>query len=59
MVAPMMENTTPPVMNAMNSLRPLPAVGCGATPGSGTVFCRNRLVRTVICAIVEASTRNG
>jgi hypothetical protein len=38
-MAPMMENTTPPAMNATNSLRPFPAVGRDGTPARGTVFC--------------------
>jgi hypothetical protein len=38
-MAPIMENATPPAMNAMKSLRPIPDVGRGDTFVSGTVFC--------------------
>jgi hypothetical protein len=38
-MAPITESTTPPAMNAIKSLRPFLALGCGGTPVSGAVFC--------------------
>ena len=43
-MAPITEDTTPPVINAINSLMPLAALGCGGAPVSGTVFCASGLL---------------
>ena len=58
-IAPIIENTTPPVMNAMNSLKAASRRWVWSYARKRNRVLCNRLVRTVICAIVETSTGNG